>query len=880
MDRIVLHFDMDCFYCQVETRRLGLPKDTPLIVHSWGMAMSVNYAAKAIGITRKTHAREAVAMGAVAVHMRTIDIDTGEIFDEFDYENTDRNRYKSSVERYREASEQVMTAMKGALPASSRFERASIDECFVDVDSEDLLELFSDNIDPSILNWEGGSYTDSLQDMVLARGGFLGERIRSEVLQVTDYTASCGVSVTRQVAKLVCALNKPDKLTVVSSSRTTEFMRQVPIKEIRGLGPRAFETLKARVPYVDWKTTVCQDLWSEENIGTDEFGTWFYGALRGLDKGNHVDDSATLLANSVQSSKQFRPPLGFAHVVDLLRSLTADMLVRLGGRGAKTLIVVLQTPTATASRQCDFPKEAMDDTVLGLAKKTGLLDSKNTYIRLAVGAKDVESITAASTSVNEYLSASRLHFMGTWKARYAEYMSHVEETGDWGEGTLLGNFVFPSTSENSFYIFVDMDCFFVSVAIHMAGAAPSLPAAVASGLGATSELSSANYAARKFGLKANTYLKKAKELCPELKIYPVTTELLLCCETVWKKVLCILALAVGNDLTRVSGKSCDEAFISNADPILASEIQKIVKLETGIPCSVGIGPTKILAKLATSFAKPAGIKQIHSPAQLASEPVSILPGAGYVACKKLEEFGITLVHQLLDRRNEVARILGSGIAKKLIQTAEGIDFEETEEKNHTVSAEKNFGLRNLTIASATDLIRALADEVLRRIPKDARVDRATLKIKIAVPGWTESFKKGGMGEVFDWSKGCRWTSRSTDLADVLSPLLNDMDAAPDRIRGIGVAVRLTRSVAEGPLDNLFGSKKIRSSPPKNFAANTFLPVDAGVMDFCSVCNAQVVVGCLTKHFLTHLEKDQHCVCPICHAQIAITDNTHIANHFA
>ena len=50
--RVVIHVDMDCFYAQVEHRRLKVPLSQPLAVQQWEGLIAVNYAARAKGVTR------------------------------------------------------------------------------------------------------------------------------------------------------------------------------------------------------------------------------------------------------------------------------------------------------------------------------------------------------------------------------------------------------------------------------------------------------------------------------------------------------------------------------------------------------------------------------------------------------------------------------------------------------------------------------------------------------------------------------------------------------------------------------------------------------------------------------------------------------------
>ena len=52
MRRIIIHLDMDCYYAQCESKRLGLASDVPLAVSQWGGLLAVNYVARAFGVRR------------------------------------------------------------------------------------------------------------------------------------------------------------------------------------------------------------------------------------------------------------------------------------------------------------------------------------------------------------------------------------------------------------------------------------------------------------------------------------------------------------------------------------------------------------------------------------------------------------------------------------------------------------------------------------------------------------------------------------------------------------------------------------------------------------------------------------------------------------
>ena len=196
--RVIIHLDLDAFYAQVESRRLGIHASTPLVVQQWRGIIAVNYAARAAGIKRHLTVDEAAKLcpGVVFVHVETIGDDEDEEDDEhvaedhgrdandeskknatgclktdFDdalrarrtyrpndgtfarddepsrravvtntnggclNEPPDRERRKVSLARYRRASVAVMETLADVFPDGA-VERASVDEAYVDVTRE------------------------------------------------------------------------------------------------------------------------------------------------------------------------------------------------------------------------------------------------------------------------------------------------------------------------------------------------------------------------------------------------------------------------------------------------------------------------------------------------------------------------------------------------------------------------------------------------------------------------------------------------------------------------------------------------------------------------------------------------------------------------
>ena len=132
--RCILHLDLDCFYAQVESKRLGLPEDEPLAVQQWGGLLAINYAARAFGIKRGMRVEEAMTLCPAlrTPHVPLVGGDGGAggggggggSADE-----PDRSQAKVSLERYRTESTKIFALLESLAP---ELERASIDEAYID----------------------------------------------------------------------------------------------------------------------------------------------------------------------------------------------------------------------------------------------------------------------------------------------------------------------------------------------------------------------------------------------------------------------------------------------------------------------------------------------------------------------------------------------------------------------------------------------------------------------------------------------------------------------------------------------------------------------------------------------------------------------------
>jgi DNA polymerase IV len=194
---------------------------------------------------------------------------------------------------------------------------------------------------------------------------------------------------------------------------------------------------------------------------------------------------------------------------------------------------------------------------------------------------------------------------------------------------------------------VDLDQFIAAVEIARRPELRGRPVVVG-GNGDPAEravVATASYAAREFGVHSGMPLRTAAKRCPDAVFLPSDAP-------AYEAVSEVVMAALRTLPVVVEVLGWDEAFLGarTGDPeALAAEVRRTVAAATGLSCSVGIGDNKLRAKLATGFAKPAGIYRLTRDnwvAVMAERPTGALWGIGPKTARKLTELGLHTVADL------------------------------------------------------------------------------------------------------------------------------------------------------------------------------------------------------------------------------------------
>ncbi|SDP48015.1 DNA polymerase-4 [Rhodoferax sp. OV413] len=164
-------------------------------------------------------------------------------------------------------------------------------------------------------------------------------------------------------------------------------------------------------------------------------------------------------------------------------------------------------------------------------------------------------------------------------------------------------------------------------------------------------ITTATYAARQFGVGSAMGLMKAAKLCPQAILLPVDFEEIRRYSKQFK--------AIARDIVpQMEDRGVDEIYLDFTDVpggqreggrVLARLIQKAVLDATGLTCSVGVAPNKLVAKMASEFNKPNGISIVHEgdvPAMVWPLPCRKINGIGPKASEKLTGLGIHTIGEL------------------------------------------------------------------------------------------------------------------------------------------------------------------------------------------------------------------------------------------
>jgi len=284
---------------------------------------------------------------------------------------------------------------------------------------------------------------------------------------------------------------------------------------------------------------------------------------------------------------------------------------------------------------------------------------------------------------------------------------------------------------------VDMDAFYASVA--ELDNPQYKGKALVVGAGVRGVVLSANYEARKFGIRAAMPVGRAKRMAPHaIFIAPEHHRYAEISERV---------MTIFNSFTPlVEPISLDEAFLDVTGSqklfgdgrAIATKIREQVEQEEGITCSVGIAQSKFIAKLASQHCKPNGMLEIKSDRILEflhPLPVRALWGVGPKTAESLDRLGLHTVADIANTpRSTLIRALGDATGESLYELAWGRDYRNVipDEPEKSIGNEETFS-RDIDNPEEilAELLRMSEKATARLRERGLFAKTITMKIKFA-----------------------------------------------------------------------------------------------------------------------------------------------------
>ncbi|GJL74576.1 DNA polymerase IV [Nitrosomonas sp.] len=238
-------------------------------------------------------------------------------------------------------------------------------------------------------------------------------------------------------------------------------------------------------------------------------------------------------------------------------------------------------------------------------------------------------------------------------------------------------------------------------------------------------ITTATYEARAAGVFSGMGVMKAAQLAPDAILLPVDF-------SAYRYYSRLFKTAVTSIAPQIESTGIDEIYIDISDlpddtRILAHRIKQSVHKATGLSCSIGIAPNKMLAKICSDLQKPDGVTILDTadiPDRIWPLPVNKINGIGPKATQKLARLGITTIAELAHAELRFLQTcFGRSYAIWLNEASRGIDHRPviTHAEPKSISRETTFDRdlhprhdRSILSKAFTALCMQVADDLVRK----------------------------------------------------------------------------------------------------------------------------------------------------------------------
>ena len=342
-------------------------------------------------------------------------------------------------------------------------------------------------------------------------------------------------------------------------------------------------------------------------------------------------------------------------------------------------------------------------------------------------------------------------------------------------------------------IHLDMDCFYAAIEVRDRPSLRGKPVGVGGARDRRGVLTTCNYEARKFGVRSAMPTFMALQRCPDLIVLPTRFD-------VYRREAAVIRGILHRFTSLIEPLSLDEAYLDvtehpGAPGPLAQVIRGTIFRKTKLTSSAGIGPNKLIAKIASEINKPNGQFEVtpeQVPEFMEKLPVRKIWGIGEKTERKLEELGVKTCGQLQRfSRPELVEFFGK-FGLDLYDLCRGIDQRpvEPDRPRKSLSTEETFAADLTTVDQCEEKLEELFQELMADLAqKESTREIRKIFVKLKFNDFTRTTaERAGLAPT---------------LADFHSLLAEAFARTGKPVRLIGLGVRFSETTpADAQMDLL------------------------------------------------------------------------------
>lgn len=260
-----------------------------------------------------------------------------------------------------------------------------------------------------------------------------------------------------------------------------------------------------------------------------------------------------------------------------------------------------------------------------------------------------------------------------------------------------------------------MDCFYAAIEVRDRPSLRGKPVGVGGARERRGVLTTCNYEAREFGVRSAMPTFMALQRCPQLIVVPTRFD-------VYRREAAVIRGILHRFTNLIEPLSLDEAYLDltahpGAPASVAQLIRGLIFQKTKLTASAGIGPNKLVAKIASELKKPNGqfeVKPEEVPEFMEALPVRKIWGVGEKTAQKLEQLGATTCGDMLRfSRFQLQEHFGK-FGTELYDLCRGIDDRavEPDRPRKSLSTEETFAVDLTTLEQCEEQMEELFQELM------------------------------------------------------------------------------------------------------------------------------------------------------------------------